>query len=174
VLTVTRRLDPLPRSGFALLALGLGWLAAQAWGVWPLSFAWTLYAIVPGLVCLIAVEVLGPRAAWLAATGAALVAVGLLLGALSSVNGWAAWPVAALLAGVAAPALGWCLAGWHFGRRESALRARQVAFAGCGLAALTAVAVTAAGLLGGEAVPMLAGVGPLLLIATGGALLLRP
>lgn len=159
--------------GAGLLVTGLIWLAAQAWDVWPLSFAWTLYAIGPGLVCLAAVPALGPRAAWLAAVGAVLVAAGLMLGALGMTNGWAAWPAASALAGVAAPGLGWWLAGRWLGRADVAWQGWRLAWAGAGLTALVALAIIAIGVLGGAGAAALAGAGPLLLAGAGGMLLLR-
>ncbi|MCC6628442.1 MAG: hypothetical protein IT340_13715 [Chloroflexi bacterium] len=159
--------------GAGLLVTGLIWLAAQAWDIWPLSFAWTLYAIGPGLVCLAAVPALGPRAAWLAALGAALMAAGLLLGALGLTNGWAAWPAAAALSGVAAPGLGWWRAGQQFSRSDVMQQGRWLTRAGAGLTALVALAVIAIGVLGGAGTAALAGAGPLLLAGAGGTLLLR-
>ena len=161
-----------PRSrwvGVGLVAFGVFGLLLQTRGVWAPSFAWTLYAILPGVVCLLAAPLLGRAGLWLGALGATLVGGGLLLFAIGIVDGWLALVYAWPLVVPACAGLALWLAPWS----PYTVIGRQMVVAGFNLSSLCALATLVLSLLAvaGWAASALAG--SVLLIGLGGSLLLR-
>ena len=160
------------RLGWGALVAGVLLLAAQTLGTRAWSFAWVLYAIVPGLACLGAVALLGRRAAWLAIPGCALIATGLLLFSTGLTNLWASWAYVWTLVAPASVGIGLIV----YGNMTGSPAARRIGrrLAGLGAALCLAGAVICELLLdlsGQGIVAVVAILGPALLLGVGPYLL---